>query len=256
MMKKNTYLIKLSGKIIDDPAGCGIDKFISSIKKLYKKNKIIIVHGGGKRVSLWMQKLNLEPKFVNGLRVTDKKTLEVVISILCGLVNKNLVQKFINSGIKKVVGLSCIDGKLLTTDIDESLGFVGRNVIDVNTDILNLLLKNNYLVLISSAGLGKDKNSSSYVITNINADDVAYALTKEIEVDKVIFLSDVEGVFDKEGKVIKKLNIKQIDELIEEKIVSEGMIPKLLAIKKILAKKNMKIFISNEIGKEGTLIYR
>jgi acetylglutamate kinase len=254
MMKKNTYLIKLSGKIIDDQTY--IDKFISSVKKLCKRNKIVVVHGGGKQVSLWMKDLNLEPKFVDGLRFTDEKTLEVVISILCGLVNKILVQKFINSGIEKVVGLSCIDGKLLVTDIDKNLGFVGRNVISINKDILNLLLKNNYLVLISSVGLGKDKNLSYYVVTNINADDVTYALADELEVNKVIFLSDVEGVFDKEGKVIKKLNIKQIDELIDKKIVSEGMIPKLLAIKKILKKKNIKVLISNEIGKKGTLIYK
>ncbi len=182
MMKKNTYLIKLSGKIIDDQTY--IDKFISSIKKLYKRNKIVVVHGGGKRVSLWMKDLKLEPKFVDGLRFTDEKTLEVVISVLCGLVNKILVQKFINSGIEKVVGLSCIDGKLLVTDIDKNLGFVGRNVISINKDILNLLLKNDYLVLISSVGLGKDENLSYYVVTNINADDVTYALADELEVNK------------------------------------------------------------------------
>lgn len=243
-------LIKLSGKIIDNNKE--LDKFILQVKKLYSnKNEILIIHGGGKQISLWMQKLNLTPRFVNGLRYTDEQTLEVVINILCGMINKYLVKKFIDSGIKKVVGLSCVDGNIVVTDIDKKLGFVGRNIKNVNLDIINLLLKNGYLLLLSSVGIGKIKNKN--FIVNINADDISYVIGEKLKVDEVIFLSDVEGVLDKNKNVIKLLDIKGIDKLINEGIVSEGMIPKLLSIKKLLKKGIKKIVISNKLDKEGTL---
>lgn len=244
-------LIKLSGKIIDHKQQ--LDKFVLQIKKLYlQKNKIIIVHGGGKQVSLWMEKLNLEPKFINGLRYTDEQTLEVVVNILCGLINKYLVKKFLDFGIKKVVGLSCIDGNIIVTDINKDLGFVGRNVKNVNLDIINLLLKNGYLILLSSVGMGK-KNKKNFIV-NINADDVVYAIGGKLKFDKIIFLSDVEGIMDKNKNVIKILNIKDIENLINQGIVSNGMIPKVLAIKKLLKKGMKKIVISNSLDKEATII--
>ncbi len=244
-------LIKLSGKIIDESNK--LDEFISQIKRLYfQKNKIIIVHGGGKQVSLWMKKLNLEPRFVNGLRYTDEQTLDIVINILCGLINKYLVKKFLDFDIKKVVGLSCIDGYIITTDINKELGFVGRNVKNVNLDIINLLLRNGYLILLSSVGIAKE-NKKNFIV-NINADDVIYAIGEKMKFDKIIFLSDVEGIMDKNKNTIKFLNIKDIDNLINQGIVSSGMIPKVLAIKKLLKKGIKKIVVSNSLNKEATII--
>ncbi len=245
-------LIKLSGKVIDDSQQ--LAKFIDGIKKLVRKNKVLIVHGGGVQVSLWMKKLSLEPKFVDGLRVTDKDTLDVVISILCGLVNKTLVKEFINSGVKKVVGVSCIDGKLLITDVDKKLGFVGKNIIKVNKELLELLLYKNYLVLVSSVGLGLD--NKNLVITNINADNVTFAVANMLKFDKVIFMTDKEGVLDKDGKLIKKLHVDEIDTLIKNSVVTEGMIPKLSSIKQILKRGTSEILITNDLTKKGTVIVK
>lgn len=246
-------LIKLSGKVIDEEKS--LKKFISKVKKLKKEgNSILIVHGGGKQVSLWMKELKLKPKFIDGLRYTDKKTLDVVVSILCGLVNKNLVKKFIDVGIKKVLGISCLDGQILISNVYKKLGFVGKDIIKVNRELLDLLFKNDYLVILSSCGLGfKNKK---YLILNINADDVTYALAEKFEFDKIIFLTDVEGVFDDKNKLIKKLNIKEISKLISLGTIKEGMIPKLKAIEKLLKKKNRQIVITNDLEKEGTVIVR
>ncbi len=243
-------LIKLSGKVIDNENQ--LTKFIEGVKKLLRNNKVVIIHGGGVQVSLWMKKLSLQPKFVDGLRVTDKDTLDVVVSILCGLINKTLVKEFINSRIKKVVGVSCVDGQLVVTDVDEKLGFVGRNIVKTNKELLDLLLKNNYLILISSVGLGIA--NKKFVITNINADEVSYAVGDAVKFDKVIFMTDKEGVLDKEGKLIKILKVKDIATLIKDGTVTEGMIPKLLSIKQMLKKGVSEVVITNSLDKEGTLV--
>jgi acetylglutamate kinase len=246
-------LIKLSGKVIDDEKQ--LNSFLGFIKKRYEKDKILIVHGGGKQVSLWMQKFSIEPKFVNGLRYTDEQTLEIVTSVLCGLINKFLIQKFINKGITKVVGLSCVDNKILVTQLDKKLGFVGREVEEVNFELLDLLLKKRYVVLLSSVGLAKQKKN--FVVVNINADDVISAVAVKFNPEKVIFLSDVEGVFDNNNNLIKSLKIKDIDRLITQKIVSGGMVPKLRSIEKLFLLCNIKeVFITNDIWKEGTKIIK
>lgn len=245
-------LIKVSGKIVDNPLQ--LTEFVKSVKKLLKNNKVVIVHGGGVQISLWMNKLSLEPKFVDGLRITDKDTLEVVISILCGLINKTLVKEFINYGIKKVIGISCIDGRMIVTDVDNKLGYVGKKVIKINKELLNLLLENGYLVLISSVGLGlKD---GKFVITNINADEVSYAVGNAVRFDKIIFMTDKEGVLDKENKLIKRLKVKDITTLIKEKVVTEGMVPKLFSIKKMLKKGVSEVVITNSLEKEGTVVQK
>lgn len=245
-------LIKLSGKIIDDKQK--LKKFICDVKKLVKKKyKVVIIHGGGIQISKWMQDLDLKPKFVNGLRVTDEKTLEVVTSILCGLVNKHLVLQFINSGVKRVVGISCVDGELVVTKLIPSLGYVGKDVVRVTPEIINMLLKNKYLVLVSTVGLGIGKNNF-LVLANINADDVVYAVAKKLKFDKVIFITDKPGVINKDGKVLKKLYVSKISELVQQGVVTEGMIPKLTAIKKMFLSGTKKIVITNDLLKEGTVL--
>lgn len=246
-------LIKLSGKIIDNKKE--LQKFVSHVKKLVKKKiKIVIIHGGGVQVSKWMQDLGLKPKFVNGLRVTDEKTLEVVTSILCGLVNKKLVLQFVNSGVKKVVGISCIDNELLVTKLIPSLGYVGKDVVRINPEIIDILLNNGYLILLSTVGLGVLPNGSSLVLANINADDAVSAITEKLKFDKVVLITDKPGVLNKNGKVLKKLCVSKISELIQQGVVTEGMIPKLTAVKKMFLSGVKKIVITNNLLKEGTVL--
>lgn len=244
-------IIKLSGKIIDDEDQ--FRNFLKDLKNIVKNNKIIVVHGGGVQVSNWMKKLSLEPKFIDGLRFTDKETLDVVVSVLCGLINKNIVKEFINCGIKKAIGLSCIDDRMIITDVDKKLGYVGKKILNTNIELLDFLLKKGYVVLISSVGLGCIENKK-FVITNINADNVVYALASRLKPQKVIFITDKEGVLDGNNKLIKKLSLKDIPKLIDKKIVTEGMIPKLSSIEGLLKKGISEIVITNSLKKSGTII--
>ncbi len=246
-------LIKLSGKVIDDEKQ--LDSVLAFVKQRYKKDKILIVHGGGKQTTLWMQKFSIKPRFINGLRYTDEQTLEIVVSILCGLINKFLVQKFINYGITKIIGLSCVDNKILITQLDKKLGFVGRKIKEINFGLLDLLLKKGYVILLSSVGLAKKENK--FVVVNINADDVVSSVAIKFKPQKIIFLSDVEGVFDNRNNLIKCLSVKEINKLIRQKIVYGGMIPKLQSIKTLFSSANVKeVFITNNIWREGTKIIK
>lgn len=238
-------LIKVSGKVIDNENE--LKKFITAAKKYYSKDKVLIVHGGGKQVSRWSEKFGIKPKFVDGLRFTDESVLEVVVAVLCGVVNKRLVCEFLKNGIK-TIGISCIDDKILDCVINKKLGFVGGKVKEVNDEIIKYLWDKGIWVVLSSVGLSGKK------VVNINADDVAYALAEKLKVDKLIFLTDKEGVLDKEGKVIKELNVKDIDKLIKEGVVTEGMVAKLNSIKKAVLGGVKNIYVSNSLVSKGTVI--
>ena len=153
--------------------------------------KPIIVHGGGKEISRWVSKVGKEAEFVNGLRVTDSETMEIAEMVL-GRVNKNLVRMVEELGVK-AVGISGKDGKLLTVEKKlsngQDIGFVG-NVTKVSPKIIYDLLENDFLPIISPIGLGED-----YETYNINADDAACAIAKAVGADKLVFLTDIEGLY-------------------------------------------------------------
>ena len=186
----------------------------------------VIVHGGGKEISTWLQKVNIEAHFVNGFRFTDNATMEVVEMVL-NKVNKELVQMIGELGMK-AVGISGKDGSLLhchKKDVDgEDIGFVGE-VIEVNPDIIFDLLEKDFVPVICPVGFDRD-----YTSYNVNADDAACAVAKALKADKLAFLTDVEGVYkdfnDKES-LIEKISVSEITELIEAGQMGGGMLPKL-----------------------------
>lgn len=188
--------------------------------------KPIIVHGGGKEISRWVGKVGKEPQFVNGLRVTDEETMEIAEMVL-GKVNKELVSMVESLGVK-AVGISGKDGGLLTVEKKYSngqdIGYVG-NVTGVNAKILFDLLDKDFLPIVCPIGM--DENFLTY---NINADDAACAIAKEMKAEKLAFLTDIEGVYkdpkDPES-LISKLFVKEAKELIDNGNVGGGMIPKL-----------------------------
>ena len=188
--------------------------------------KPIIVHGGGKEISRWVGKVGKEAQFINGLRVTDEETMEIAEMVL-GRVNKNLVRMVEELGVK-AVGISGKDGKLLTVEKKlsngQDIGFVG-NVTKVSPKIIYDLLENDFLPIVSPIGLGED-----YETYNINADDVACAIAKAVGADKLVFLTDIEGLYkdinDKDS-FISRITAKDADALIEEGIIGGGMLPKL-----------------------------
>ena len=188
--------------------------------------KPIIVHGGGKEISRWVGKVGKEPQFINGLRVTDEETMEIAEMVL-GKVNKELESMVESLGVK-AVGISGKDGGLLTVEKKYSngqdIGYVG-NVTGVNAKILFDLLDKDFLPIVCPIGM--DENFLTY---NINADDAACAIAKEMKAEKLAFLTDIEGVYkdpkDPES-LISKLFVKEAKELIDNGNVGGGMIPKL-----------------------------
>lgn len=188
--------------------------------------KPIIVHGGGKEISRWVSKVGKEPKFINGLRVTDKETMELAEMVL-NKVNKELVALVQSLGVK-AVGVSGKDGNLLQVEKKYSdgqdIGFVG-NITEVNPKILSDLLEKDFLPIVCPVGM--DENFQTY---NINADDAACAIAKQMHAEKLAFLTDIEGVYrdpEDPSTLISKLFVKEARDLIDSGNVGGGMIPKL-----------------------------
>ena len=188
--------------------------------------KPIIVHGGGKEISRWVGKVGMEPRFVNGLRVTDAQTMEIAQMVLAR-VNQELVTLVQSLGVK-AVGISGKDGGLLKVQKKlsdgQDIGFVG-DITEVTPKILQDLLEKDFLPVVFPIGF--DENFQTY---NINADDAACAIAEAMHAEKLAFLSDIEGVYrDKEDpeSLISVLHVDEARELIREGFVGGGMIPKL-----------------------------
>lgn len=188
--------------------------------------KPIIVHGGGKEISKWVGKVGMEPKFINGLRVTDKDTMEVAEMVL-GKVNKSLVQIVEELGVR-AIGISGKDGGLLKVEKKysngEDIGFVG-DVKEVNADILYDLLEKDFLPIICPIGLDDEYNTY-----NINADDAACAIARAVKAEKLAFLTDIEGVYknpEDPKTLISELTVSEAKKLISDGYIRGGMLPKL-----------------------------
>jgi acetylglutamate kinase len=198
----------------------------------YVGMKPVIVHGGGSEISEEMKKRNKTPQFINGLRVTDEETMEIIEMVLTGKINTRLVAE-INLHISegpgngvKGIGLSGEDAQLLTVKRHQisELGLVG-DVENINPEILMILLEKNYIPVIATVGV--DKEGVRY---NINADTVAAQIAISLQAEKLIFLTDVDGIFKDSSNpstIISSLNINKTKELIESGCVQKGMIPKV-----------------------------
>ena len=186
--------------------------------------KVVIVHGGGKKINSLLDKLNIESHFEDGLRVTNKDTMEVVEMALSGLINKEITSLLVAHGAR-AVGISGKDDGLLRASAFnlEKYGFVGK-IDEVNEAVINALLKEDIIPVIAPIALGS--NATSY---NINADLAASAIAAKLRASKAIFLSDIKGVLDKNGELISKLDEAKIAELKNNGTISGGMIPKLEA---------------------------
>ena len=188
--------------------------------------KPIIVHGGGKEISKWVEKVGMEPRFVNGLRVTDAETMEIAEMVL-NKVNKRLVTMVEELGVQ-AVGVSGKDGGLLKVEKKlsggEDIGFVG-NITDVNPKVLYDLLEKDFLPIVAPIGL-----DDQYQTYNINADDAACAIAKAVGAEKLAFLTDIEGLyrdFNDKSSFISRLSATEAQELIDSGMIGGGMLPKL-----------------------------
>ena len=186
--------------------------------------KIVLVHGGGPEISELMDKLGKKPKFVDGLRVTDKETVDIVQMVLAGKVNKTLVNLLEMKG-GKAMGISGMDGCLIEAEIkDEKLGYVGK-IKKVNIEPINDLLEKGYIPVVST--LGCDKMGNAY---NINGDTAAAFIAGALGAKRLIMLTDIDGIFrDKHDPttLIPHVTLSDIKDLCDEGVISGGMIPKV-----------------------------
>ena len=194
----------------------------------------IVVHGGGPQIGEMLAKLKIETEFIDGLRVTDSATIDVVEMVLCGVTNKSIVTAISNAGAK-AVGISGKDGKLITAkrllNIDQhtdsnvekaiDLGFVGVPE-KIDPQVINALINEKMIPVTAPVGIGIDG-----LTYNINADTAAGAISAAMKASRMIMLTDVAGVLDKDGNLIPELTINESLELINSKVVIGGMIPKL-----------------------------
>ncbi|WP_028292321.1 acetylglutamate kinase [Oceanobacter kriegii] len=194
----------------------------------------IVVHGGGPQIGQLLEKLNIESHFVNGMRVTTEETMDVVEMVLGGLVNKDIVN-LINQNGGNAIGLTGKDGQLLrarklhvtkrSPDLEKDeiidIGHVGE-VASINVKVLNMLTNSDFIPVIAPIGVGEDGHSY-----NINADLVAGKVAEVLRAEKLILLTNIAGLMDKEGKVMTGLTTTQVDELIEDGTIYGGMLPKI-----------------------------
>lgn len=213
------------------------DTTIEDIVKLQRQGKLVlVVHGGGKLITEWLGKLGISTSFVRGERVTDRPTLEVATSVLAGLVNKDIVAS-INGRGGRAVGISGVDGAVIEGKIgDPEKGYVGA-VIRVNTALLETLLEAGFVPVVAPIGLNAgDKEAGDPLTLNFNADVAAGEIAAATGAERLIFLTDVEGVGDESGKLIPRLTPAEAEVLLDSGVASGGMIPKLRACLTALSK--------------------
>jgi acetylglutamate kinase len=191
--------------------------------------RVVLVHGGGSTISGWLKRIGKEARFVRGLRVTDDETMDLVVMTLAGQVNKQLVSE-IQRGGGRAIGISGIDGGMLRArQLDPELGRVGE-VHSVDLGPIVALTTAGYIPVVAPIALGDDGFG-----LNLNADTAAAELAATLRAEKAIFLTDVPGVLDADGRLISELSAGQTKALIAEKVISGGMIPKVEACLRALA---------------------
>lgn len=233
-----TVVIKYGGNaMINDELKNSVMEDITLLK--YIGMNPVVVHGGGPDINKALQKFNIKSEFINGLRVTDASTMEVAQMVLVGKTNKEVVS-LLNQKGGKAIGLSGLDGKLIEceqykTSIDGKevdLGYVGK-ITNINSKVIELIAKDEYIPVVAPIGIGP--NGESY---NINADTVAGEIAAALKAEKLILLTDVEGVkMSKDSKdILAALTINEVHDLIDRKIINSGMIPKVLGCVEALEK--------------------
>jgi acetylglutamate kinase len=212
------------------------DTTLDDLVSLQKKDILpVVVHGGGNKITEWLKKMGVATTFVRGMRVTDAATLEVVIAVLAGLVNKELVASIMSRG-GKAIGLSGVDGGLIQAKMENpELGYVGE-VVKVNAEPVKAILNAGYIPVIAPGGLRLAGGDSDPVtLLNINGDVVASEIAGALKAERLIFLTDVPGVRDSDGKFLSKLSAAEAKDMIAQGVIAGGMIPKVEACLKALS---------------------
>ncbi len=239
MYRKKTVVVKYGGNaMINDELKEAVMRDLVLLSTV--GIKVVLVHGGGPAINETLKKMNIESKFVDGLRVTDKETVDVVQMVLAGKVNKDLVCQIGNLG-GHAIGLSGMDANMLKCrPLDDKHGYVGE-IIDINMEAVNEILNNNWIPVISTIGYNDEGNCY-----NINADTAAAAIAGELKAEALVSMTDIVGLLkdkDDESTLIHRVYISDTPALIAEGIISGGMIPKIDSMTQALREGVKKAFI-------------
>jgi len=235
-----TVVVKFGGQAMHEE---GIIRSIAEdiILMRYVGIKPVIVHGGGEAISRFMQRLGIKPRFIEGNRITDKSTIEIVEMVLAGKTNKEIVA-LLNSCGGKAVGIEGKDGQLILArrTPEKKLGLVGE-VEKINPEILEVLEKEGFIPVVAPVGISKEGET-----LNINADTVAAEVAGALKAEKLIFLTDVEGILEDPSSpesLIPTVTLQNIKKMLEEGKIQKGMVAKVKACQRALMKGVKKVHI-------------
>lgn len=240
-MQKGIIVVKIGGSTLGNH-----DTTLEDLVELQKQGKsLVVVHGGAKVTSEWLARLGIPTSFVNGLRVTDAETLKVAAAALGGLVNKELVVGIQALG-GKAVGLSGCDGSLLWASIKSpEMGYVGE-IVAVDPTLLKLLLGAGYMPVVAPISFGSVEGK--VMLLNVNGDTAAGEIAAALAAEKLVFLTDVDGIHDGSGKAIPSLNLAEARDMLASGVASGGMIPKIEASLRALATTKVARIIDGRIS--------
>jgi acetylglutamate kinase len=210
-------VVKLGGTTIQDQA-----HVLEDVAAVARRRPVVVVHGGGKRITEWLERLGVPSKFEGGLRVTDSAALEVAAAVLRGVVNSELVSALRDLGVD-AVGLSGVDGGLLVAERVPGLGLVAH-VVGLRRDLLDAILVGGQVAVV--APLARDEEG---IVCNVNADDAAAGIAAGIGARQLVLLTDVDGIRDAGGDRLDTISAAEAEAMIETGVISGGMVPKVRA---------------------------
>jgi acetylglutamate kinase len=235
-------LVKVGGAELKE--GPALEGLVGALARMTTTRHVVVVHGGGPEIAELQQRLGLEPKFVEGLRVTDEESLRVAEMVLSGLVNKRLVGHLVMAGVR-AIGLSGVDAGLLRGDrLRHPMGDLGRvgEIKQVQADCLFRLMEQGFTPVISPISLGNDGRP-----LNVNADHAALAIAGALRPEEAFFLTDVPGV-KLENQVLASLGARQAEQMIQSQQITGGMIPKVRSALQAIAAGASTVRITNLEG--------
>jgi acetylglutamate kinase len=226
-------LVELGGTTIADQS-----QVLAEVAAVARRRPVVLVHGGGKRITEWLERMGVPSTFQNGLRVTDQAALEVAAAVLRGVVNSELVAGLRDLGVD-AVGLSGVDGGLLVSERVPGIGLVAH-VVGLRRDLLDAVLVGGQVPVV--APLARDEQG---IVCNVNADDAAAGIAAGIGARQLVLLTDVDGVRDADGRRLDTLTSTEAESLIERGVIAGGMVPKIRAALAALAWEGSEAIIAD-----------
>lgn len=236
-----TLVIKYGGNAMNDEAVTTTILQDIAALKIVGVNPIL-VHGGGPEINKLLSRLGIKPQFKNGMRVTDAATMEVAQMILCGKINKNIVGELNSMGVK-AIGLCGKDSQLIKAEkLDSDLGYVGK-ITEINSKLLEILARDEFIPVIAS--IATDEQGNSY---NVNADVAAAAIGAAMHAEKLMFLSDIDGIMankDDSQSLIDKISVAELKKMMDSGAISGGMLPKAASCIDAIERGINSVFVLN-----------